>query len=76
MNKTVAVAALAVVAAAFIVTPAQAQEIKPMGLSVRAGIFLPQKDLAKNAGKQWFSGGVEYKLGDLKIRLLALKEHL
>ncbi|MBS1705730.1 MAG: outer membrane beta-barrel protein [Armatimonadetes bacterium] len=45
-----------------------AQETKPLGLSVRAGIFLPTQKTTKNAaGKQWFSGGVEYKLGDLSF---------
>jgi hypothetical protein len=48
-------------------TSAMAQESKPMGLSVRGGLFFPGADTAKkNGGKQWLGLGVEYKLGDLK----------
>lgn len=52
---------------AMIVTPAFAQEAKPLGLSARIGMFYPSNDKAKKAGKQWLSGGLEYKLGDLKF---------
>ncbi len=40
---------------------------KPLGLSVRAGIFWTSSDAAKAVeGNRWFLGGLEYKLGDLK----------
>lgn len=47
---------------ALVAVAANAQETKPMGLSLKAGAFFPSKGAAKSAGKTWFIGGVEYKL--------------
>ncbi|HRI44896.1 MAG TPA: acyloxyacyl hydrolase [Fimbriimonadaceae bacterium] len=58
------VSAAALVAAA---ATAPAQQTKPVGLSVRIGLFWPSSERAKSAGKNWFAFGVEYKLGDLKF---------
>lgn len=44
-----------------------AQESKPMGLSVRLGLFMPSAEKARNAGKQWMNFGFDYKIGDLKF---------
>lgn len=43
-----------------------AQESKPIGLSIRAGLFFPQNGNSRNAeGSSWFAGGAEFKLKDL-----------
>lgn len=42
-----------------------AQVSKPTGISVRAGLFLPSNGEAKQAAKNWFGFGVDYKVGDL-----------
>lgn len=42
-----------------------AQATKPIGLSVRLGLFYPTSSVAQDEGKSWFGGGVDYKLGDL-----------
>ncbi len=47
-------------------TAVQAQETKPIGLSIRAGLFFPQSGDSRNAeGDSWFAGGVEFKVRDL-----------
>lgn len=66
MKKAFALGAMALVFTGA-TTIAFAQETKPIGLSIRAGIFWPTQARAKAAGKTWFGGGVEYKLGDLKL---------
>ncbi len=63
MNKSILVASLV----AALGTVAMAQGTKPAGISLRAGIFWPTDSVTKNAGKTWFGGGIEYKLGDLKF---------
>lgn len=64
MNKfaicSVAAALLGVAA-----LPGSAQETKPIGLSIRAGLFFPSSSIASDSSKTWFVGGLEYKLGDL-----------
>ncbi len=45
---------------------ALADENKPLGISIRAGQFYPSAGLARNEGKTWFSGGIEFKLSNLK----------
>lgn len=50
-----------------LVAIAPAQESKPVGLSVRVGLFWPSSNIAKSEGKNWISFGAEYKLGDLKF---------
>lgn len=57
--------ALALVAVAGMMTTAYAQD-KPTGVSVRAGIFLAAGNAKDAEGQNWFVGGLEYKLGDLK----------
>ncbi len=43
-----------------------AQESKPVGLSIRAGLFFPQNSNSRNAeGDSWFAAGAEFKLKDL-----------
>jgi hypothetical protein len=61
MNRkltTVLLAGLALGAA----MPAMAEETKPMGLSIRAGVFFPSSGVAKAAGNTWFGGGLDYKI--------------
>lgn len=66
MKKLIALAATTVVLAGVFAPSASAQESKPLGLSVRGGIFWPSMDRARKAGKSWIGFGVEYKLGDVK----------
>lgn len=64
MNKKIMIVALAALAA----VPALAQETKPLGVSLRAGIFFPSdKDVRDIVGKTFFAGGLEYKLRDLNL---------
>jgi hypothetical protein len=45
---------------------AQAQETKPIGLSIRAGLFFPSNGDARDAeGSSWFAGGLELKVKDV-----------
>jgi hypothetical protein len=59
------------VAAAFLggfAVQASAQETKPVGLSLRAGVFFPASTEARDAeGDTWFAFGGEFKLKDLKF---------
>ena len=67
MNKTatIALASLLAIGAA---SQASAQYNKPIGLSVRIGLFYPSNGDARDAeGQGWFAGGLEYKGGDLKF---------
>lgn len=52
---------------------AQAQEVKPVGIAIRLGLFFPTSDIAQNEGKNWIGGGIEYNLGDLGIGNSAYK---
>ena len=46
--------------------PALAQEVKPVGLSARVGVFLPSDRTTKNRSSDaWFGLGVDYKLKDM-----------
>ena len=47
---------------------ASADEVKPVGLSVRAGLFLPSDSAARDAGSSWFAFGAEFKLRDLVLK--------
>lgn len=60
-------AAMAVSATVLLVAPAFAQYNKPVGLSVRAGLFLAQGRAKDFEGQNWFTAGAEYKLGNLKF---------
>jgi hypothetical protein len=64
MNKKLITSAFVIVSVGAAI-PAMAQESKPVGLSVRAGIFFPTQGSAKDAGKNWFIGGAEYKLNNM-----------
>lgn len=66
--KNVLRTSLSLVAASLIVTPALAEYSKPVGLSVRAGIFLAQGRAEDAEGQNWFTIGGEYKLGDLGFK--------
>ena len=66
MNSKILAAAAGVIAVSAAV-PALAQETKPVGLSLRAGVFFPTAGVAKDAGKSWFIGGAEYKLEGLNL---------
>jgi hypothetical protein len=47
---------------------AYAQETKPIGLSIRAGLFFPSNGDARDAeGSSWFAGGLEYKIRDFTV---------
>jgi hypothetical protein len=65
MNKLAVITLSAVALAAAV--PAMAQETKPIGLAVKAGLFFPSDATAKTAGKNWFAFGVDYKLKDLNV---------
>lgn len=67
MKNVALITALALAGTMSLGTIAQAQETKPMGLSVRAGLFLPTNRQAKDQGENWLSFGLEYKIGDLKF---------
>lgn len=66
MNSKILAAAAGVIAVSAAV-PALAQETKPVGLSLRAGLFFPTTGAAKDVGKTWFIGGAEYKLQGLNL---------
>lgn len=59
MKKALVIAILAVAGGTF------AQEVKPLGLSVKLGLFYPSSSVAQTAGDNWFGFGVDYKLGTL-----------
>jgi len=42
-----------------------AQETKPVGLSLRAGLVWPTTKAARDEGKTWFGVGLDYKIGNL-----------
>lgn len=44
-----------------------AQESKPVGLSAKVGLFWPGNSDARDAGRTWFSFGLEYKIGNIKF---------
>jgi hypothetical protein len=67
MNKTATVALTALLGLGLAV-PAQAQYSKPIGVSVRAGLFFPNDSTARDReGQSWFTAGAEYKLRDMNI---------
>ncbi len=54
------------VGAAFLTSWAMAQEVRPLGVSLRLGTFKPQGRAARTQGEGWVSGGVDFKIRDLK----------
>ncbi len=57
------------IASLFVVGIAQvgAQEVKPVGLSARAGLVFPTSAYARDLGRTWFGIGLDYKLTDLSM---------
>lgn len=67
MKKT-ATLALASLMAIGVASQASAQYVKPLGLSARIGLFYPSNGDARDIeGQGWFSGGLEYKIGNIKF---------
>lgn len=65
--KTIALAGIIAIGIG-LTSHAEAQYSKPLGLSVRAGLFLTgDGDARDREGRNWFAIGVEYKLRDLKF---------
>lgn len=64
--KSMVKMSLAAAAIAVLVAPAAAQYEKPMGMSLRAGIFMAQGDGKKFEGQNWFSIGLEKQLKEVK----------
>ncbi|GMV88289.1 MAG: hypothetical protein AMXMBFR81_12200 [Chthonomonas sp.] len=52
---------------AALTVPALAQDVKPLGMSVKGGLFFPSKKSARDQGANWFTLGIDYKLKDLKF---------
>lgn len=65
MNKTAR--SLFAIAAVATVSTAHAQYQKPIGVSVRAGLFFPTNGTARDSASTWFTVGADYKLKDLKV---------
>jgi len=66
MNKILSLA-FAAAFVAFGAVSANAQESKPLGLTLRAGLFWPSERYTRDrSSEQWFAFGVEYKLPGLK----------
>ncbi|MBI1757523.1 MAG: hypothetical protein HYR64_10500 [Fimbriimonas ginsengisoli] len=59
-----AAAGMAILGTAF---PAWGQESKPVGLSVKAGLFWPSSSAGRNAGSTWFAGGAEFRVRDASV---------
>ena len=66
MNRRIMLAAAGLAAAAAS-TSALAQETKPIGLSVRAGMFFPSSEASRDEGATWLAAGVEFRLQDLNF---------
>ena len=66
--KKIATISIAALLAIGVVSQANAQYQKPIGLSVRLGVFYPSNGDARDIeGQGWFGGGLEYKIKDLKF---------
>jgi len=44
-----------------------AQETRPIGLSIRGGLFLPVNSKGRDEGNTWFGGGVDYRLANVRM---------
>lgn len=66
MNRKILVATIGVLAVGA-ASSALAQETKPVGLSVRAGIFFPSSSAGRDVGKSWFGGGADFKIRDMSL---------
>lgn len=67
MLRTLLIPAVGALLIAGAATQAAAQESKPMGLSIRAGLFFPSDSAARDEGKTWFAFGGEFRLSDLQL---------
>ncbi|MFY9232867.1 MAG: outer membrane beta-barrel protein [Fimbriimonadaceae bacterium] len=67
MNRRIMLAASALAAVTALTASATAQESKPMGLSLRAGIFFPSSDAARAENKTWIGMGAEFKIKDMNF---------
>jgi hypothetical protein len=65
MNLKLAGLTLSAMMVVGLVASAGAQETKPVGLSLRAGAFLPSDSSARDLANTWFAFGAELKLKDL-----------
>lgn len=50
-----------------IIGAANAQESKPIGLAIRAGILFPNTSTSRDIGKTWFTGGAQLRIRDLNV---------
>lgn len=66
MNRKILVTTIGLLAVGA-ATSALAQESKPVGLSVRAGLFFPSSSNARDIGKSWFAGGADFRLKDMNL---------
>ncbi|AIE86951.1 hypothetical protein [Fimbriimonas ginsengisoli] len=48
-----------------VASSALAQDNKPSGISLRAGLFLPTDRGARDVSDSWFAGGIDYKIKDM-----------
>jgi len=68
MTKTLAAAVGAAIVFAGAAS-AHGQESRPIGLSLRAGLFFPSNGDARDAeGNTWFVGGAEFKVRDFTLK--------
>jgi hypothetical protein len=67
MNRKILTAAFAALAVFATALPAFAQETRPVGLSARAGVFLPTASAARNQSDAWFAGGLEYRIQEMRL---------
>ncbi len=66
MNQRILATALAAIVVSAAV-PALAQENKPVGLSLRGGVFLPTNSVTRDStGNMWVGFGADYKVLSLK----------
>lgn len=68
MNTRGLALALSTVVIAGASVAAMADDVKPVGLSVRAGLFVPSDSGVRDAGSSWFGFGADFKLRDVTIR--------
>ncbi len=66
MNRKILVTAIGLLSIG-VASSALAQETKPVGLSLRGGIFFPSSSFSKDIGKQWFAAGAEYRLKEQSL---------
>jgi hypothetical protein len=65
--KNLATLSLAAVVTLGAFSFASAETVKPIGASVRGGLFFPSSSSAKDVGNNWFGFGVDYKVKDLNF---------